>query len=281
LRLTRAGQQTREMIQGEMEWLVFAAQRSAPVALPLRSKRGEWVETITDGSVSFSAVMFESVPGVHPEGERMTDEVLLTIGVTLGRLHRLGREFSPSHPALRRPHWHELEAFQIVRHLPSEQTEVLRQYRDLWRRVQSLPTDPLSYGLIHGDPEPWNMLLDNGAITFIDFEECCYCWRAFDVVVALMFAVYAVQPPDQDAFAENAWRCIYAGYTSEFPLSDCLLEQAQTLMRLRLFEDYAFHIRLWERGHREEWLEPLIRRQREMIESGSPVLNLDLREATE
>ena len=79
------------MIQGEMEWLVFAGQRSAPVALPLRSQRGEWVETITDGSVSFSAVMFERVPGVHPEGERMTDEVLLAIGVTLGRLHRLGR----------------------------------------------------------------------------------------------------------------------------------------------------------------------------------------------
>jgi Ser/Thr protein kinase RdoA (MazF antagonist) len=277
LRLSRTGARTRHLILGEMEWLGFASDRCGCVAAPLRSLRGEWVETIADGPASYSVVLFERAPGVHPEGGLLTDDVLKAIGATLGKLHGLGAEYEPSHPTLRRPHWHELEAFQLETDLPQAQPEVLSQFRATWELVQQLPTDPVSYGFIHGDPEPWNMMLHNGVIRFIDFEECCYCWRAFDLAVALVFAVYAANAADQDKFAQKAWQAIYRGYTKEVPLSSFWIDQIPTLMRLRLFEDYAFHLRLRNRGHREDWLQPLIRQQRELIESGAPVLSVDLR----
>jgi Ser/Thr protein kinase RdoA (MazF antagonist) len=143
--------------------------------------------------------------------------------------------------------------------------------------VGKLPRGADSYGLIHADPEPWNMLLHNGEITFVDFDECCYHWFVFDLAVALMYAVWVIEetnPAETDDLPQHVWDHLYQGYRVENPLSVFWIRQLPVFMRLRVMEDYAFHVSTWDGPQLEEWQQRFLGHLRHIIESGEAVLNI-------
>ena len=55
----------------------------------------------------------------------------------------------------------------------------------LRERLQAVATN-LDFGLIHADLVRENVLLDGGSVALIDFDDCGYGWRLFDIATTLL-----------------------------------------------------------------------------------------------
>jgi Ser/Thr protein kinase RdoA (MazF antagonist) len=275
LRLTPVSQRDKNMLYGEMDWMDYLARRQGCVPQPARSVAGEMVEEVGEADDAFLAVVFEKVAGVHPEGALLTDDVLRLWGQALGHMHRLGKGYRPSNPAFGRPHWHELDVFKLDELIPDSQPLVRQECRDMLNYMHTLPSGEDGYGLIHADPEPWNFFLHDGQLTFVDFDECCYCWFVFDLAVSLIYAVIAAEGARGDDFAQRAWDCLCTGYRQENSLSKFWVRQMPAFLRLRVMEDYAFHLGLWDLDNLNQWQQDTLRQQRHVIESGEPLFKVN------
>lgn len=279
LRLTPAAGRDSNMLQAELEFMEYLGQHECSVPQVFRSTRGNLVETIGSRSHIYHAALFEYISGEHPEGDLLSDEVLRLWGRTLGRIHRLGQAFQPANTAVRRPDWHTLDAFQLEQHIPADQTLVREKCRAMLDHLRTLPTPPADYGLVHGDPEPWNIMLHDGAITVLDFDDCCYHWYAFDVAVAVMYAFFATQENRADDSLgpdpQHIWAQFYAGYREEHALSDFGLAQIPVFLRLRVMEDYAFSFLAWDEDEWEDWMVEMAGYQRQCIETDTAPITFD------
>jgi len=266
------------MILAELDFMDAVGRNGASVPKVYRSTGGNLVEAL-DGA--FYAAVFERVPGDHPVGAAISDAFLRLWGRTLGRMHRLSRGYLPPRTVERRPPGQAIDVVQLEDLVTEDQPAVLEACAEMLDALDALPTDPQSYGLIHADPEPWNMLWHQGRITLIDFDDCCYHWFAFDVAVAVMYAFYGAQygdSPRADLTPQHTWDTFYAGYREENTLSDFWRAQIPLFLRLRVMEDYAFNFLAFEMDALEDWQREMMAGQRQMIEAGAVPLEFEARE---
>ena len=59
--------------------------------------------------------------------------------------------------------------------------------RTLWLRLAEYGTAPDRFGLIHADMRLGNLLVDGDTVTLIDFDDCGFCWFAYDFAAAISF----------------------------------------------------------------------------------------------
>lgn len=106
--------------------------------------------------------------------------------------------------------------------------------RDLLRRATATAAEDLanfgkrdgSYGLIHADLVPENLLNEDGRLKLIDFDDAGYGWYMFELATALYFNVEHPSYPD-------IVRALLAGYRSVRPLSDADVAQLPLFLFLR------------------------------------------------
>jgi amicoumacin kinase len=276
LRLTPSSARNVDMIHAEMDFIDYLSQNQGHVAHPLRSLAGNLVETAGVDESTLFACVFEKVPGIHPENEAVTDEVMHMVGQALGRMHYLSKAYQPD-PAARRPHWHEIDVFQLVPEIPEDQILVRQRCAEMLDYLHTLPVDADSYGLIHADPEPYNYLLHDGNLTFIDFDDSCYHWYAFDVAVAVQYLDICANLEVKRVEPQHVWDQFYAGYRQENQLSDFWLDQMPMFMRLRVMEDYAFSEMAWDMDNLEDWQPGVLAWQRQVIEEESEIFPVRFR----
>jgi amicoumacin kinase len=276
LRLTPGSARSLEMIHAEMDYLDYLSQNQGHVAHPVRSIHGNLVEIAGEGVEKMYAAVFEQVPGIHPENEDLTESVMGMVGQALGHMHRLSKAYRPSTTA-RRPHWHEIDVFQLVPEIPEDQVLVRQRCADMLARLHTLPVDADSYGLIHADPEPYNYLLHENRLTFIDFDDSCYHWYAFDIAVAVQYLCICANLEVKRIEPQRVWDLFYAGYRQENRLSDFWLDQIPLFLRLRVMEDYAFSEMAWDMDNLEDWQPGLLKWQRQVIEEEQEILAVKFR----
>jgi amicoumacin kinase len=276
LRLTPSSARNVDMIHAEMDFIDYLSQNQGHVAHPLRSLAGNLVETAGEGEYVMYASVFEKVPGIHPENEAVTDKVNQMVGQALGRMHHLSKTYQPD-PAARRPHWHEIDVFQLVPEIPEEQVLVRQRCAAMLERLHTLPVDADSYGLIHADPEPYNYLLHDGRLTFIDFDDSCYHWYAFDVAVAVQYLCICANLETERVQPQHVWDRFYAGYLQENHLSDFWLDQIPLFLQLRVMEDYAFSEMTWDMDDLQDWQPGVLVWQRSAIEEELEILPVKFR----
>jgi Ser/Thr protein kinase RdoA (MazF antagonist) len=275
LRLTPSAARNIDMIHAEMDYIDYLSRNQGYVAHPVRSLDRKLVEVIGANDNCMYASVFEKVAGTHPENEAVTDEVMQMVGQALGNMHRLSKAYQP--PGARRPHWHDIDVFQLVPEIPADQVLVRRRCAEMLEHLHTLPVDAENYGLIHGDPEPYNYLLHDGRLTFIDFDDSCYHWYAFDVAVAVQYLHICANLEEARVQAQHVWEQFYAGYQQENRLSDFWLDQIPLFLRLRVMEDYAFSEMTWDMNDLEDWQLGVLAWQRRVIEEDLEVLPVKFR----
>jgi amicoumacin kinase len=276
LRLTPGAARSVDMIHAEMDYIDYLSRNEGHVAHPQRSLAGNLVEAVGDGKNRMYASVFEQAPGIHPENEALTNKVMRMVGKSLGQMHRLSKAYQP--PGARRPHWHEIDVFQLVPEIPKDQVLVRQRCANMLGILHTLPVDNDSYGLIHGDPEPYNYLLHNGQLTFIDFDDSCYHWYAFDVAVAVQYLCICANLESERVHPQQVWDAFYAGYRQENQLSDFWLDQIPLFLRLRVMEDYAFSEMAWDMDNLEDWQPGVLAWQRQAIEEELEILAVNFHE---
>jgi Ser/Thr protein kinase RdoA (MazF antagonist) len=274
IRITHDSHRTVEQLLGELEFLRYLHTAGGAVSNPILFP-GE-AELITVGD--FHVCQFERAAGVAaPMDEPFSTEVIRQWGRCLGVFHRLARKFEPVHP---RQNWLDDENHQFKKRIPADQLKVLARSAELMKTLSSLEDSADVYGLIHSDAHAGNYLINQGSLTFFDFDDCLYTWYGYDVATVLLGV--AIQPwveDSQDAMAtavSNFLPVFIEGYSEENESGSLMWHHMHDFLRLRELSLYAvIHAHMDPSKPDGSLPRRFLRGRRERIEQGLPFVDLD------
>jgi Ser/Thr protein kinase RdoA (MazF antagonist) len=197
LRVHRAGYQSRASIESELAWLMALRQDTVlPIPEPVPARDGRLLQGFDSPRGERLAVLFRHIPGSEPQPESNLGDLFVTLGRYAATMH--------NHvTAWQRPPGFERQVWQAATILDSDGlwgdwriapgvNESNRPILDrldsaLWLRLGAYGTGPDRYGLIHADMRLGNLLVDGAKVTLIDFDDCGFCWFAYDFAAAISF----------------------------------------------------------------------------------------------
>lgn len=230
LRYIHEEDNTSEQIQAELDFILYLIGQGYPAAAPVRSRNGQWMETIATEHGRYFGVVFEEAKGSHVPLEHMSDDHLTSWGRALASLHHLSETYRPD--TLSRKSWDDALHFisSVLQRYPDE-TALKHELSLLRKELQALPSGEGLTGLIHYDFETDNMFYSAEEAQYyaIDFDDAMDHWFIMDVTSAISDLL------DQEG-SEEAKRQVQqflAGYRSIKPLDEFYIE------RIPLFRKFA------------------------------------------
>lgn len=282
LRLTVPEYADFELIKGEVDWINYLADNGVHVPRVIPSQSGKLVELIEVDDSSLAAVAFEKVEGRRIDFDNANEwnrELFEGYGETMGKIHTLTKRYKPEDKSLTRMEWHEQKWFDIDAHLPRSESLARRKCHDLIKMTHTLPKDRSSYGLIHGDAHPWNLLVHKGNLIFTDFDFCEYNWFVSDIAVALFYALMApIEGMEKISFARCFMENFIMGYKKENSIDDYWMKQVPTFLRLRMVSKYMLHYQEWKSNLMSETRKSAFLEWKHKIENDIPYIDIDFSE---
>jgi Ser/Thr protein kinase RdoA (MazF antagonist) len=206
LRVHRLGYHTEAEIASELAWM-DALRSEAGVCTPrvLPATDGRRIVTVTDEVTGDqrSCVRFEFLPGTEPAGDSV--EHFAELGEITARMHRHARQWARP-DWFTRFHWDYDAAFggearwgrwqDGIGVGPAEQEVLGRLDATLRARLAAFGTGPQRYGLVHADTRLANLLVENGTVSVIDFDDSGFSWYLYDVGTSVSFFEHQPQVPE-------------------------------------------------------------------------------------
>lgn len=239
LRINRPGYHTESVLESEITWLqALLADGSVGTAAPLAGLDGRFIQRIRHDEYAqqLNCALFEFLPGQNPEENRQTlVREFEKLGGITALLHRQVRSW-PGSVGLDRPHWdfrHILGAEprwgcwrEGLGMTPDKEALFERAVRVIERRLEAYGRGPERYGLIHADLRLANLLVDDGRVRVIDFDDCGFGWFLYDLASALSFIEHEPYVPE----LVGAW---LRGYTRVGSLDQADIAEIPTFIMLR------------------------------------------------
>lgn len=236
LRVHRTGYQSRASIESELAWLM-ALRRDTQLSIPepVPGRDGRLLQSFDTPHGERMAVLFRFIEGSEPQPDGNLDALFATLGAYAATMHDHVSSWQ-------RPPGFERQVWQAATILDSDgpwgdwrmapgvnaQNRPILDRLDsaLWLRLGAYGTGDDRYGLIHADMRLGNLLVDASRITLIDFDDCGFCWFAYDFAAAISFHETSPAVPAQRA----AW---LSGYQSVRPLGALDLGAIDSMVMLR------------------------------------------------
>jgi Ser/Thr protein kinase RdoA (MazF antagonist) len=201
LRLHRQGYHTKAEISSELAWL--AALQELPglnAVKPLAGTQG-LVTELDDRFI----VAFEPIEGQELQPGDDLARWFDPLGEITARLHLQSRQWAPPQDFARKrwdvdtilgadPHWGHWRQAQGLD--PQGEALMARATETLAARLHAYGTGPEVFGLIHADLRLANLMVNDGTLTAIDFDDCGFGWWAYDLASALSFIETDPRLPD-------------------------------------------------------------------------------------
>jgi Ser/Thr protein kinase RdoA (MazF antagonist) len=224
-------------------FLRHAFDRGAPVAQPVPSDAGRWIEALPQGEDVFLATGVRAVKGTRLGELPLSAELYRAFGRAIGELHARTRDFlpvagtpnmfAPERPGVF-PTWRWLWA-QARKHANRDPI-IAKAFEDLTPWVEargglpgSWPADdprPVpGYGLTHGDMRPGNVIWTGERAVIIDFDEPVHGPLANDLARAML----ELDVPERHRLQSY----LVAGYREAMPLSQEWIEAISALLPAR------------------------------------------------
>lgn len=241
LRLHRPGYHADAVLQSELDWMAMLSRAGMQVPQPAVSRTGESLVTL-EGPQLRKASLLSWLPG-KPMGESRQPLAFAgpartalfgQIGAQMARMHALADGWRL--PAgFERPRW---DAEGLIGDTPfwgpfwaidasPEDVALLHAARAQARAaLASYVAEGADYGLIHADLVRENVLVDADRLHFIDFDDCGFGFRMFDIATTLL---KNLDEPD----AEALQAALLYGYTSIRPLRPADLAMLDLFVVLR------------------------------------------------
>ncbi|MFD2646218.1 phosphotransferase enzyme family protein [Devosia albogilva] len=237
LRVHRVGYQSRPAIESELAWLsALRRDTNLDIPEPVPGRDGGLLQSfVTTTGEPRLAVLFRFVSGSEPQPDDDLVGLFGRLGEYAAVLHGHTEKWQrPS--GFERPVW---EAATILdadapwgdwRLAPGVDRSV-RSVLDrldsaLWLRLAEYGKSPERFGLIHADMRLGNLLVEGDRVTLIDFDDCGFCWFAYDFAAAISF--HETQPVIPGLKA--AW---LEGYTRIRKLDAADLKSLDAMVMLR------------------------------------------------
>jgi Ser/Thr protein kinase RdoA (MazF antagonist) len=247
LRVHRPHYHSLAEIKSELDW-ISALHKSGEVATaaPVLGVDNALVYPLEHPAASLYVVAFELLPGKAPTTEDDLEFWFLQLGRISARLHRHARSWSCPSSFIRKcwdfrttvgeaPRWGNwtnglgLDSSGVK--LLNRTLEVIRQ------RLEQYGCGADRFGLIHADLHLANLLVDNGTMAVIDFDDCGFSWFMYDFASAISFIEHEPRIPA----LKSAW---VSGYREIGTLSvedEAMLPVLVMLRRILLMAWIASH----------------------------------------
>ena len=193
LRIQRPGYQSRNAIVSEIAWLT-ALREDGVVAtpVPIAGLNGEWVQELEDHHL----VLFAWEAGLIPDIGMDLRQPVRSLGAIAASMHAHSRVWR--RPASFERFTWDFEAalgegarwgrWQDGLGMDAARLDLFRRTAELIRhRLAQFGTGQDRFGLIHGDLRLDNLLLNQGKVKVIDFDDCGFGWYMYDAATVVSF----------------------------------------------------------------------------------------------
>lgn len=236
LRVHRPGYHTLAAIESELAWVRALRQGDAvrtPAVIAADDGSDIVVGLHPDGEPRH-AVMFAWVPGTEPPQDRLVED-FTELGAITARLHRHARRWQ--RPAgFTRLTWDYERSIGPAGNWgrwqdgigvgEAEHQQLARLDARLRERLGAFGNGPDRFGLIHADMRLANLIVDGGAVSVIDFDDCGFGWYMYDLGSSVSFIEHYPHLPEMI----DSW---VRGYRTEEPLSADEAAELPTFVLLR------------------------------------------------
>jgi Ser/Thr protein kinase RdoA (MazF antagonist) len=251
LRLQRPGYQSVNSLASEIAWLV-ALRNDGVVAtpVPVAGVNGEWIQRVRHpltGGPS-NAVLFEWENGCQPEIGMDLRKCFRNLGAVTAQMHAHSRKWQRPDGFERftwnfeaalgeTPRWGRwLDGLGMT---PAMLDQFGRTVELIRERLARYGSGPDRFGLAHCDQRLANLLVHEGEVKVIDFDDCGFGWYMYDAATPLSFYEHLPQAPGLiDVWLE--------GYRTVSAVSKADEEEIPTFVMLRRLLLVA-----WVASHRE------------------------------
>ncbi|MDQ7247550.1 phosphotransferase enzyme family protein [Dongia sedimenti] len=251
LRVHRPGYHTVNGIRSELAWMrALQAEGGVPTPQAIPGHDREDVQTVPHPSLSTprNCVLFEFIEGEEPRQDHDLIEPFKRLGEVTARTHLHSMRW-------KRPDYFERTVWDLEHSIgstpnwgpwtegpdmtPARLPLLTRLVAAMGRRLARYGQGPDRYGLIHADFRLANLLIHQGDIRVIDFDDCGLGWFLYDAGTAVSFFEHKPEVPGLiDAWAE--------GYRRVRPLSKEDEAELPTFVMLRRMILFA-----WMGSHAE------------------------------
>jgi Ser/Thr protein kinase RdoA (MazF antagonist) len=242
LRITHTSHRSLADIDSELEFLNYLKAQAAPVCGPVPIMDSALAVQYQD----FVCCRFELAGGGQVQAADWPPGLFRRWGEAIGCFHRLAQDYVPKGEP--RFGWQADANLDFDSYLPAAETQIRLLARGYRSELDTLPTTPDVFGLIHSDAHAGNFFfeanfLKQNAITFFDFDDSCYQWYAFDVATILFSAV--LQPwmeNSNEARVKEAkafFPAFLEGYSRQAPIEGLMLDRLPLFLKLRELSLYA------------------------------------------
>ena len=243
LRLTSPHMRRYEENVAECQFVVYLFEQGVPVARPIKSPNGHFVEPVMQAGQTWSASLFVEAPGVLVKagGVHWHEPFFRAWGRVLGEMHKAAMGYEGDG----RWQWYEeLWLAQADRLIPLDDTASRRELDVVLNHFDQLAKTGDTYGMNHGDFAPGNFLFDPAqGITIIDFGNCGQHWFMWDITISLSVILWL---PDMKRNRIRHW--LLRSYEAVLPIAPKMLAELDWFLRLRMI--YVYLSRLWWFGER-------------------------------
>ncbi|MEW8994323.1 phosphotransferase enzyme family protein [Clostridium sp.] len=279
LRLTHSSHRSENLIKGELGLVLYLINNGISASKPIYSSSGDLSEKIHIGGSYFTATSFEKATGRkigYPECISNTD-LFEKCGRLTGEMHFLSKKYIPSSEEIKRLDWSHNHYLQnINKYISADQIKIFKSYKNIVNRINQLCKDSNSFGIIHGDINVGNFLLDDKDINIFDFDECQYSWFVEDIAIQLFYITYVFL--DDSIDERQAQSCIFMksfmdGYLKENYTDEYWLKQIPLFLQLRELIVYIGICRSTYFSNMSQWMKNYISQSKSRIEQGISIVS--------
>ncbi|MBR5344335.1 MAG: phosphotransferase [Clostridia bacterium] len=247
LRVSDLDDRAEEDYLAETEFIHYLAANSGPVADVIPSIHNRLVEHVDWNGKKVFVILFSYAKGIflydngyrYREGASL-EEYFFNTGRTLGAIHRLSKQYVPSHH--RPDYFDKYNMDYLGKLIPDNFSDLKKAIADRLDKFKALPKDKNSYGLVHFDYSDGNYHIDmsTGEITVFDFDNCMTCWYLFDLANLWThgegWCRGIPDPKAQRAYMWHYFNTILEGYRAETDISEELLAKLPLFIDMVLIE---------------------------------------------
>lgn len=230
LRLTDIKHRKESELESELDWMDYLRRRGLRIAAPVFSKQKKFFASLE----GFNAALFEKAEGapIHKSGPVTADKIKIW-GQYLGRMHSLTKHYTPSPELSRRYDWlNDSTMVAAKRGLDPFDSEAYARMFEIEDWMKTLPTDQDCYGLLHVDLHHGNFFMHHDQLTAFDFDDSCYNWFSYDIIVPLLSLSVLVDDKFTTLSKDKTKELFLEGYHRENKLSQIWID------RLPIFEKF-------------------------------------------
>lgn len=246
LRVHRLGYHSNQSLQSELEWMRALADRGIATPTVIPAQDGElFIQQALQGlAVEVQIDLFEWIEGEQlgsvEEGVTDIDSVsssYYSIGELAAKVHNQSsgwelptgftrHAWDENGLAGEQPLWGR---FWEIKQATNEQRALLIKGRDhVFKALSELPKTSNDYGMIHADLVTENVMINDGMVKLIDFDDAGFGWHLFEIATALYFIL-------DEPYYQNAYDALLKGYRKHRALSEHQLALLPLFFMARAF----------------------------------------------